>query len=905
MRIIKSIISVVIVLMMLLSLNFTSAEEYIPNYKEEAELLLGMRLIDIEDEDLFNKCTRGEFARIITQILNRNQPYFGDTDVFSDINIESEYFGPVSFMYNKGFMTGHTDGTFRPEGNISYDEAVAVMVKVLGYGAKATAKGGYPNGFKIVANEIRLSEGFSADNYSSLTCDEICKLIYNSLFVAMAEQISFGESVEYNSDKGNTLLNTYLDMDYSEGILSDNSLSSLTGQTNIKSGAILVDGVVVEDVSYEAKAMLGYYVKVFYKIKDYKNEFVYISKSEDKNNVLVITADKINKSSSLTEISYEVSDDVIRKARVKKDAYYFKNGEATSTLLSSDLKLSGGNITLVDYNGDKTYDSLFINEFQTIVFQGLNAERKIIFGKYGTNDKIEFKDIDNIEVINKDGESITLDKLKEFDVLAVWKSKNSIKIEVCTEVVVGMLDEVNTEYHIIGGKEHTVAPEYKNSALKMPLVGDEGTFYFGKGGFLAYYEPMQTKNVGIAVAMNKKISSLSDTIPQIIIYTTDGKFVTFDFEERIRFCGSSLKSTDIYNKSGLFDNNGEFIRQVVLYELGEKGEITSFDIEDTTKSNNDTLQSASPSRSYRYCNPGTDVITPTGDIANQDNRAMFITANAYYFKLPTDVMAERFYSVTKGSLPYQHNDVIDNTQVYFTTDATKKTAVADVIVSTVATSRNGSWFNRGTVVAGIVQGINPDGEPCEILKGYTDGKLVSYYATDGAKINGLEIGDMIQLTQNEGDIVRYRKTYSIRHDKTSIEWYLEHKDDGTLSEFYSISDPDSVDSLDYYINKALLSDQTTYSSRSDNTLNNDKGGVYITGTVTYKSGNSIIVEDSNGVEYNFLLNENEFEYYKTSACRVKKDVQKVESVRASSVNIDDKVCVITEAYSVMNILIIE
>lgn len=875
-------------------------EEYVVKYSEEAELLEAVGILDGEKTELSDKMTRGEFAEIYTNILNDGKIADDTESKFLDVSTDSKYFNATAFMSSMGYMTGHTDGTFRPDGFISYNEAMSVIVKILGYGVKATARGGYPTGYRIVANEIGLLSGAKAENENAITVDEACRLIYNSLFIAISEEISFGETTSYTSKNGNTLLNTYMDMDFAEGILSDNSVSSLSGESEIKENAILVDGIVIENAAPTALEKLGYYVRAYYKTdaKGSGNEFVYLSVSETKNSVLTIAAEDILPTSDLTKIDYE-KNKKRTSAKVNSNAYYIKNGSASS-LTASDIKIKAGAITLIDYDSDKTYDVILLDEYQTMVYKSINSNKDTLYGFYG--EKIEFKNYDNVTVWKK-GVEVTTDAIVPYDIIAVYKSKNAVKIEICTYVVMGTLTEISDEYYIIEGEKYTVSPEYEKASLKKPEVGQSGEFYFGKNNMLAYFEEATSENQGIAVSLSRNQDVFDTEKPRIKIYTTDGVFEIYDFEDKVEYNGNMIKSPDIYEKDELF-SEGSFIRQPVIYELSEQGRIASLEFADSSKPDTDVLQAYSDSaRSFRWCNPGTDAISPTADISGDNNSSLFITGKTYYFKLPEDINAERYYSVTKGTLPYQHDSVVSNTKAYFRSYDEKRFNIAGIVTTVVAVSRSGSWTQRQFVVEGISKGINPDGDTTQIVTGYTKGKEVSYYAVD-AEINGIVPGDILQLNENNGDIVRYRKVYSIELDKTAPEWYKLHSTDGRLNDFYNIADADAVDSLNYYINKDLLSKPTSLFYHKNGFIE-DKGSKYVSGVVTGVKDGYIEVTDDNNTKYVFYLTTGNVDYYMTYVYRYNKENENVSVESISNVGLDERVAVFTEAHSVVDIMIIE
>ncbi len=71
--------------------------------------------------------TRAEFAAIITRGLGIQQaPY---ADALSDVSGADWYAGAVQAAVDYGLVTGYEDGTFRPDANISRQEAAAVLAR--------------------------------------------------------------------------------------------------------------------------------------------------------------------------------------------------------------------------------------------------------------------------------------------------------------------------------------------------------------------------------------------------------------------------------------------------------------------------------------------------------------------------------------------------------------------------------------------------------------------------------------------------------------------------------------------------------------------------------------------------------------------------------------------------------
>lgn len=102
--------------------------------------------------------TRAELAKMAV-IMTDGAPS-GGSSLFGDISSSHWAAQYVNTAAYKGFITGYTDGTFRPEKNLTYAEAVTVALRMLDY-TSADLTGGYPYAYINKAREIGLTDGLS------------------------------------------------------------------------------------------------------------------------------------------------------------------------------------------------------------------------------------------------------------------------------------------------------------------------------------------------------------------------------------------------------------------------------------------------------------------------------------------------------------------------------------------------------------------------------------------------------------------------------------------------------------------------------------------------------------------------------------------------------------------------
>ncbi len=128
-----------------------------------------------------NQITRAEFSKIICETIMCGEG--NDSGAFIDV---SENHWARKYIYaakNLGIINGTSATTFSPDANITYEQAIKMIVASLGYTKEAEAKGGYPNGFIAVATELGITESIYFNKTAYATRGNIAKLVRNAMNV--------------------------------------------------------------------------------------------------------------------------------------------------------------------------------------------------------------------------------------------------------------------------------------------------------------------------------------------------------------------------------------------------------------------------------------------------------------------------------------------------------------------------------------------------------------------------------------------------------------------------------------------------------------------------------------------------------------------------------------------------
>ena len=112
------------------------------------------------DLGLERDITRAEFARIV--VLARGlgdaaEVLQGTQTVFSDVQAGAWFTGWINVASAQGIILGYPDGTFRPNANISYAEAVTMILRTLGY--NDNLPGVWPHNYLVQGADLSITGG--------------------------------------------------------------------------------------------------------------------------------------------------------------------------------------------------------------------------------------------------------------------------------------------------------------------------------------------------------------------------------------------------------------------------------------------------------------------------------------------------------------------------------------------------------------------------------------------------------------------------------------------------------------------------------------------------------------------------------------------------------------------------
>lgn len=597
MKTVKKLLSVLICLTLILSCILVQAEEtVVKEYNpEHVKVLNALGITDYSDEDLVSTITRGEFYEILCKTAG--YPATEDTTmVFADLKPGDEGEDYAKTLYKVGIIAPDKNGNVYPGAIMTAPEAVALVMKVLGYGPMADAKGGYPTGYLAVAKSADVTDGLTLQG-TFLKADA-CHLLYNALSADMMVPIysNGNKPIEHKVEEGTNLLNTSLGIEVQEGVVEGIDVSRLTGLNDVYPFCVEVNGVQI-DVEYipDAHSFLGYAVKAYYTAGRNKlNKMIYIEKTED-NNEEVIAIEDIT-SITATSVKAYVGDGRKEKTyKTEKAAPVIYNG--VSTDVAFDMALTdgkNGEVKLLDNTGDGTADVVFVNAYENFVVSHYDNDEKMIYHKYSKTHKISVDNtIDEPYVILYDetGKEITPGKIKEGSVLTVFESNEDayqkyIRAYLSTAVVKGEIDAIeDDEYISINGTTYELDMVNKANFVNNIAVGAYVVASLDKYGKVA--DIKQEKGTAFQYGFLEVVASEGglDSVMKAKIFTMDEAEHIYPIAKNVYVDDVRYKNTDEELKTNLYKAckamlgsvPADAMYSVVRFSLNGAGEINAID----------------------------------------------------------------------------------------------------------------------------------------------------------------------------------------------------------------------------------------------------------------------------------------------------------------------------------------
>ncbi|NYB74674.1 S-layer homology domain-containing protein [Sedimentibacter hydroxybenzoicus DSM 7310] len=563
----KKILSLILAMAMILS-SFSFAFA-LPSDVEDTEYenavarLAALDIIVGYEDGTFrpgNSITRAEFAAIAIRMLGMEDIANGSVanTKFPDVRVTHWASGYINLASARGIIVGYSDGTFKPEEQVTYSEAVTMLVRLLGY-EPALNSNEWPSNYLTKASEIGLTLGIKFNYNDPAKRGVVSTLVNKALDIDLMDlaEVTSGDQTWKITDY--TLLTKYLNVfELEDAYVVETASHSLTKldadevKIRTEEGKTYTFKMIE---SIDADSLLGHEVTVFIRDTDtdgkIEDDELVISIQDTTDPRDVIAYDYIVDITKSDEDNYKIKDGGIEIAldetddefELAEDAIVFYNYERVTDLAKmasnkvgegyGELGEVAGKIILND-DEEIIYMNMINYDLPRVITDVNLKDEKVKYFTYTDSESTLKLDGEKYTVM-KNGEIAELEDLATDDVLYFWEVGGTYVLEAYDYKIEGILDSVDSDNNmywdytlVVDGKSISVGPAFTistdendtiNSLATNPsayewtadddrlsdiedMVGEYVVVYIGK-----YYEETEGWNYGRHITTDVNTSS--------------------------------------------------------------------------------------------------------------------------------------------------------------------------------------------------------------------------------------------------------------------------------------------------------------------------------------------------------------------------------------------------------------
>jgi hypothetical protein len=498
-----------------------------------------------------NPITRAEFAAVIVRALGLEAAagmLEGVPVGFPDVPANHWANGYIAVASSQGVVQGYPDGTFNPGANVTYAEAIAMIVRALGY--DPLVKGGvWPAAYLTQAATLGVSKGMAFNASANATRGDVAGLLANSLTIDRMVEKTATDTGEkgYEVKENNNFLFLLGATKIDEGWLIDSPelFDNDDGRITIDIDDTPEDFTLAEGV--DCTGLLGHKVAAW----EIQGEVVFI---EDRTPESAVKSVKYVDPDA-GDPYLKVGDDLLNLTGVRVFVDFDYKGTADISQFEA-----GQEITAI-YQG-KTLKYLVAYKWNYGVVDEINLTfERVLFSGGGS---LRLRDVD---VDWRPGAAAALEDLEKGDVIHyIGPANDKAAVIVVRDKVEGTLTKLtNTKATIDGVSYGWVSSAYSREDLEKYL-GDEVVILLNKDGKFVSLGPVEEEDdtptaYAVVLATTKgSTDEFDNDIRKILLVGSDGEEATLNVRS------SAKTEFEALNKSG---------GDIISYTLHSSGAIAT------------------------------------------------------------------------------------------------------------------------------------------------------------------------------------------------------------------------------------------------------------------------------------------------------------------------------------------
>jgi len=481
------------------------------SYKQAVDELVALEIINGFEDGTFGpdqNVTRAQITKMIVTALGDTavqaaEAAAGRDTQFADVTANhwaAGYVATGTSATASNFINGYSETSFGPEDNVTYAQAVKMLVAALGYNSYAENEGGWPNGYLKYGYSLGLTEGVSGiGNDDPATRAQVAQMIDNALKCPICVtdgyendawgrpvpklEVKDGSGYLYNTkDAYQNLLNyahdSYLVYGRVTGTFRGgavNEVGKVAFQVEASDNWKHFDWNVKDDGVDKIQVYKGEVANADDFLNIYSEAIIYEDENDEYTFVSLTPYGTTEQITLETDLFRGIVEDPTAKystlqmfkdySKNKFDTYkidksglkVFINGNE-KTLSYAQLKDAtqgylngneGGTLVLIDETAagkstaDGVYDTAMITMYaHTVVdYVEMDEDEAVIYFEASSNSAvdeftIDFEDEDVEYNLTLNGEAITVEELQQYDVLSIAANDSDFSKATTFDVIV-------------------------------------------------------------------------------------------------------------------------------------------------------------------------------------------------------------------------------------------------------------------------------------------------------------------------------------------------------------------------------------------------------------------------------------------------------------------------------------
>ncbi|MGB9781238.1 S-layer homology domain-containing protein [Caldanaerobacter sp.] len=420
-------------------------------------------------------------AQMVT-FVNRMLGYEGlaemakaEKSVFKDVPQNYWAVGHINLAYQMGIAKGVGDGKFDPNGQLTYAQALAFVLRALGYQDLS-----WPYGVLAKAQDIGLTAGINLAYNQVILRGDLALVLDRALQTPMVKYVDGKET------EGNKLISKVANVTKYLVVATPNVDSNVAaGKVQVK-GIEVKDGVItfadattINAGNIDFNKYLGKVVEVYTVKSTGEPVFVDVTATPEKS----FTAKEFK---VVNNVVYNDNKKVVEIPSPTDVTVIYNGGKTTLDQVLDKAKVEDGARVTILAPDNKTYNYMIVND--SFKYQNVRVTADVKAGDKFINANSSLRIAgDSVKTVIVKGSVDKVTDIKANDIIYYGTTVDGSKVTILVvrDKVEGKVTTVIDDGAkvVINDKTYTVNGYAEN---KTPAVGDEGVFVLDKDGNIVY-----------------------------------------------------------------------------------------------------------------------------------------------------------------------------------------------------------------------------------------------------------------------------------------------------------------------------------------------------------------------------------------------------------------------------------